>query len=766
MIDGLTIEDTAWLSEFFSSPNELTWASIQEDLAPPEILEHIRPWLQALADPDSKLPIILPFVKAGEVERWYATTRSSEGGHELGAELRGWLGPTYLSFFELVTRDPLNASVAALKRRPNGLVWQFTVSNIAAKQAVLKRLNEYAGLLRRRPPLEHSPVRPVGAIRGDFERALLVKDASAAESFIAELKATGRLNEENLRFLEVRFSAGLGHWPQIARNHWLIQTISDLALPPRILSDVIEALYRTYIEPVEATGVVADTLAAFDCHVAQRYPRLLASRKGIRTSRVVKAFLLFEQLQPRPSNEIIAELTSLLQDCDRALVLADPSQVEPNQTMDPETEADEAFDDLQYDRAFAFYTALPLSKKTLGRLLNCARFIDTDDIRARLFSIVENANPKLIESLPLTMRERFTALNALEPEPVQEADANYAQNSAPVGKRTSRSPGGWMEWAEQLLQAQDLVGAEHALQIAVTNWSTSEFESNSVRSRQFADMIGNLNADAAVIVRRAVPQIFESFFPADAPPSEGSKPVAEVLFALVAMDDGLSTSDLDILAQLLSILLILGLSSDEYVSIVSDLEDVQERVRSYANLPWCLDVCETLAISPAQSENSRGARLEFFLRILGHAQAFAHRLGPQDFLPIQILCQDFKVDPELLDALKRVSLSSNDVPKNADMTGKVLGIYTLAQAAGARAKTALEQIFPGSRVEVNSDTVATEKLKNLARVADIFIFVWKSSSHAAFYCIKDALGNTDPIWASGKGSASIIRAVLEHVEQK
>lgn len=765
MIDGLTVEDTGWLSEFFSSPNELTWASIQEDLAPPEILEHIKPWLQALADPNSNLPIILPFVKAGEVERWYATTRSSEGGHELGAELRGWLGPTYLSFFELAIRDPLNANVAALKRRSNGLVWQFTVSNIAAKQAVLKRLNDYAGLLRRRPPLEHAAVRPVGAIRGDFERALLAKDASAAESFIAELRATGRLNEENLRFLEVRFSAGLGHWPQIARNHWLIQTISDLALPPRILSDVIEALYRTYIEPVEAIGVVADTLAAFDCHVAQRYPRLLASRRGIRTSRVVKAFLLFEQLQPRPSSEMIDELASLLQDGDRALVLADPGQVKPNQTMDPETEADEAFDDLQYDRAFAFYTALPRSKKTLGRLLNCARSIDTDDIRARLLSIVEDANPELIESLPLTMRERLTAFNVLRSASPREVDANFAQNTAPVEKRTSRSPGGWMEWAEQLLQAQDLAGAERALQISVTNWLTSEFKSNSILSRHFADIVGNLNGDAAVIARRAVPHIFESFFPADVPPSAGSKPIAEVLFALVAMDDGLSASDLDILSQLLSILLTLGLSSDEYVSIVSDLEDVQERVRSYANLPWCLDVCETLAISPAQSDSSRAARLGFFLRILGHAQAFTHRLGPPDYLPIEILCQDFMVDPELLDALKQVSLSSNDVPKSADMTGKVLGIYTLAQTAGARAKTALEQIFPGSRVEVNSDTVATEKLRNLARVADMFIFAWKSSSHPAFYCIKDALGNRDPIWASGKGSASIIRAVLEHIEQ-
>ena len=108
-----------------------------------------------------------------------------------------------------------------------------------------------------------------------------------ATELIAELRATGRLNEENLRYLDVRMQAGLGYWPQIARNHWLIATLSDLAMPPQTLADLVEALYRTFVEPLEAEVDQDEFLRAFEENIARPYPRLFASRRGIRAPRVV-----------------------------------------------------------------------------------------------------------------------------------------------------------------------------------------------------------------------------------------------------------------------------------------------------------------------------------------------------------------------------------------------------------------------------------------------------------------------------------------------
>ena len=80
----------------------------------------------------------------------------------------------------------------------------------------------------------------------------------------------------------------------------------------------------------------------------------------------------------------------------------------------------------------------------------------------------------------------------------------------------------------------------------------------------------------------------------------------------------------------------------------------------------------------------------------------------------------------------------------------MIGIYTLTEAAGARAKAALKELFPTCTIEVNSDTVCTSGLANLARTADFFVFAWRSSSHQAFFCVKDALSGRDPVYAAGK----------------
>jgi hypothetical protein len=764
MIDGLTSEQISWLRDFFATPNELTWESLLDGSAPPEAIDAVRSWLIEFVDPDKQVPIVLPFMKSGEIAYWYSTTRTREGGFELAAELRGWLGPTYLSEFEAVPTDASNPNAAAMHRQSGGIVWRFTAQNKLARTCIARRLHDYIGVLRWRPKKIDRYARPVGAIRADFERALVAKDATAAGRYIVELRETGRLNEENLRYLDVRLSAGLGLWPRIAHDHWLIQTMSDLALPPRILADIIEALYRTYIDPIEATSDVAALLATFEAEIGRRYPRIFASRRGIRTPRVVKAFLLFEQLQSRPNHEMISELTALLETADTFRTFRWPYRNELAPTGDLEVDADEAFEEFQYDRAFAFYAALPLSRKVLGRLLTCAQFIDTDEARCRLTTVVKSADPSLIDALAPVMQAKLAAIITLDPRPTTELLSCGTKNSlSRAGQSAPSVLDNWMSWAEQLECGEDLAGAERALETAVTNWTRATFKGAAGQCRRFANIIGNLSGDASMVARRAVPQLLESFFPEDEPLDAIHKPIAETLFVVVAMDDGLSSVDLEILGQLLNILLNFGLSSDEYISIIKDLEDVQDRVRSYTNFPWILDICEILAVSPAESEAGRAARLSFFLRTLGHAQTFAHRLGPQDFFLMELLGKDFEVHPSSVDALRRVDASGEIYSTPIDLSGKLIGIYTLAETAGARAKASLEKLFPGCAVEVNSDLVATDKLRNLARTADLFVFAWKSSSHAAFYCIKDELRSGDPIWAAGKGSASIMRAVLESV---
>ena len=286
---------------------------------------------------------------------------------------------------------------------------------------------------------------------------------------------------------------------------------------------------------------------------------------------------------------------------------------------------------------------------------------------------------------------------------------------------------------------------------------------SEILSTQFADSIGGLSGEAEVRAREAISTLINAFFPPGVTVSPALRPIAAVLFFLIAMDDPLSKTKIpEVLAQVLGHRLTLGLASGEYVSMVDDLIDVQTRVSSYDTLPWSLDVCEALALASSSSDKAREARLRFFMKVLGQTQAFAHRLQASDLTSVELLSKDFGVDEATINWVRGVQAERVSEEELPDISGKTIGIYTLAQSAGVFKQAALQRMYPGCKVEVNSDLVCTAKLTNLAKAADLFVFAWKSSSHQAFFCVKDALAPREPVWPGGKGTASILRAVADY----
>lgn len=72
-------------------------------------------------------------------------------------------------------------------------------------------------------------------------------------------------------------------------------------------------------------------------------------------------------------------------------------------------------------------------------------------------------------------------------------------------------------------------------------------------------------------------------------------------------------------------------------------------------------------------------------------------------------------------------------------------------------------MYPKATIELNSDAVSTDRLRALAKSADIFVFAWKSSKHQAYFCVKESRHGNDIVLPSGKGSASILSSVLEKI---
>ena len=124
-----------------------------------------------------------------------------------------------------------------------------------------------------------------------------------------------------------------------------------------------------------------------------------------------------------------------------------------------------------------------------------------------------------------------------------------------------------------------------------------------------------------------------------------------------------------------------------------------------------------------------------------------------------MLCADIEID--VPSYLSTVSEQSDETGKVAELAGRSIAIYTLAEAAGQRAAKMLAQLVPDIKVSLNNDTVCTERLASLAQKSDLFVFAWRSSKHAAYYCIKNHRPKDLPIvMPRGKGTASILHALF------
>jgi len=736
-----------WMTAFFTAPNLIQLKDLGTSKTGPLASFNIDAWIECMRQPASTAPIILPYQLADGTSGWYAVSRKPSGV-ELEAELKAWFGPTYCDSLRRVRKYDADPLAGVLASRFGGSVVRFSARDEGAAVQIARKVSILARLSIRRPPEERPIIRPIGSIRSDFDRALLVGDHKRANALVVEMRESGRLDAENLKFLDVRFKAGLGLWSEIAYDHWLVKTLSELSLPARVLADLVEALYRTFLEEYETSGDVDQLVAVFRDKLAKPYPALFASRHGVLLPRPVKAFLLFEATQANPSRLIVDDLLALLPVDDRqdGSVFHKLSQFVSEDTPPTEALGDQAFEDDQFDRAFEIFIFLPLTRRTTQKLLNCVTYIGTPEARSRFLDKFDAAPAGVRDSLAAQVRSNVEVIRHLDtPEPPL----------APASK-----PFGWIEWADALSAGN----FDHLPDIAagdLLTWSTTELKTLAV-AQHFADQLYNLSGEAAEKARLAVPTLFEAFTSDGFQTTAATKPILTLLIDLIALDATITVPDLELLGLLLSQILGLGLSGAEYVSVLRTFEDVQRHVGSFSSLGWSLDICEALAVAPTPTAEAAAARLQFFRTVVNQAQGSAHRLERYQIRLFEYLAKDYGVAASDLGSIVQ---QTGDAPaeQTSKLSGRRIAIYTLSETAGVRAAEALKDLFPLVRVDLNSDTVATPRLTNLAKEADIFVFAWKSSSHQAFYCIKSAMSGRDPVMPTGKGSSSIVQAVLGSV---
>lgn len=751
MTTTLALSQGHWLRSFFSGDNAIRWENIEAQTAPPRLLAHLMPWLKKSLEPGYDGPIILPWHGAGDQVTWYAMADDERRFAQMVDEINSFIGPSYSDFQDdWVVLDQNNVCEKALSERFGARVIKFSATQPTEVPTIERELALYFSVLARRPDTPDRTQRPFGKIRSDFDRALLAGNADSAQAFLEELQGTGRINGEQRKCLDIRLLAGLGRQETLAKSPALIGGVSGIPLPAQTLIDIVVALYETFIVPIEAASELPSLLETFRHHIFQPFGGLFRERKGVRHPQVLRAFLLSELVAKVPNSvrcqSLLAAYPKGAEGYDLAVqwsqgVSAPAPQPEADPKLEWLAQAKQAIVDEDYETASSLcFELLPLPW-AYSALLRCAVELADAALRQKVLEVCLTAPEAVLAGMTDKDHQRLEKLRA--PVTMAPLAANF----------------GWVAWAESVLADPSNAPSIAELHEMAAKWSVDEYALNSARCETLAKHLGNATGQAEKAFREAF-AVLVDFFEGTDNPRRAFQPVYSTLIKILGWSGSLSPDELEIGAQLMRALLTTGLSNAAYIDVVTDLDEILAANASPAHFDWGLNLAELLLLYP---DPDKGAtKLRLFMTVVGKLRTAPYRITQAQRILLEGLAQDYHC-PGLLENFPVTSAEAATThPETSGYSG-LIGIYTLTEGAGQRAKDILLRIYPQAKVELNSDAVATSQLIALAKAADIFVFAWKSSKHQAYYCVKDVRQGKEILLPLGKGSASILTGVIEKI---
>lgn len=751
MSTAIAQSELNWVQTFFSGRNHLHWKSIDTQAAPTRALAQVTPWLKILSISGYDRPVVLPLYESDNQITWYAMAADDRRFAQMVDEITGFVGPSYSDFQgEWAKLNLVDAPERALFERFGPRVIKFTATRASDQDHIESAIALYRSVLARRPEITDRTQRPFGKIRSDFDRALLAGNEEGAQALLEEMLASGRVNAEQRKCLEIRLLAGLGHIEALAKNTALIASVSDVSLPVQTLVDVVAALYETFIAPKESTSDFQTIMEAFKRHIFKPFGGIFRERNGIRNPKVLRAFLLSELAEKEPNalrcQSLLEAYPENAEGYDIAFVwckgvrepVAQP-EIDPKEAW--LSQAKQAIADEDYETAYALCFELLPQSWAYSALLRCAVELDSTDTTQRVLQALGMAPETLLAGLTDKDRTRLTKL----------------RDHSPSASRTKKL--GWVAWAENVLANPLTAPSVFELQEMAAKWSVDDYTNDAPRCEALALLLAEASGDAQNIFRDAFPVLVD-FFESSSGARRSFRPIYSMLIKFLGWSGSLSPDELEIGSQLTQALLTTGPSEVEYTDALGDLQEILKANASPVHFDWGLNLAEMLLQYPTPDHGA--AKLRLFLEVVGMLRTAPHRITEAQRNILAVIARDYDCH-ELLDTFPAVGTDPNNASTQVVSYSGLIGIYTLTDGAGQRAKEILGKMYPMATVELNNDVVSTDRLIALAKTADIFVFAWKSSKHQAYYCVKEARQGQDIVLPLGKGSASILSGVLEKI---
>ena len=749
---------------FFSAPNAMTWNLVKETQNKNSWSNEIMAWINGH---NATQLSILPFFDVKKKLTLYIFIGHKGDYETILSELDSFIGQSWVTFDRKeLKKNNCNKFEEPLVEGFSGKIFYIgPVEQTDYQNALRDNISMYRGVNSKKPNSKNIVEKSFGNLKREFDKALYTGNHEEAERKYQLLLTHGRLSHENRLFLKIRKFAGTGLWTELFAQKSLFEDATKLKLPKIIRSDLIQTFY---LETVSVHNLDNLENADFEFDLfkkgnPRRFSGLFNTRQNLTTTSALKSFIFWQFMSEDSDKAVVTECIEILKNNgleskDFILNLENISDKIINHSthkINPENEgiADLAFEEFEYEKAFKVYSTLDVSKKTLSRMIQCLDHLRTPEAfnvvvkKVDAWRIAGNQLPKKIE-------KTFDDLN-INPSWGRSCKDIVADVKSIKGK--PKEIDGWIEWSRAL----DSEVSKKDLLLSIINnsaeWDKMPLKSNLTEIELFAENLLKAEDKIDNLIDEVELLIIETFLSDQNSIEKRWKPIYRSLLDIKVFRESRSDDDREISRILLNAIISSGVTENEYTDLVDCVKELIDQDLSYSTIEWVMDMCEVLSTGNTANQNKKNEFLSYVLSIIP-TKGQAHRFNKAQLLLIKQLCLDIRQE-ELFGLYEEVNQSSEE-EISLDLAGKLIAIYTLTESAGLRAKKIIETLFQGSKVTLNSDHVETDRLKQLARNSDFFVFASKSSTHQAYYTAKK-YHSRDLLMPTGKGSASIVSKIME-----
>lgn len=718
-----------WFTDFFSAENQIQTNKPHTN----NLLNTVYPLvLDSISKPNTQLPYFLASFVNDDLY-FYGFSASRKGLLELNNAIYFALGTSHTTSQKLVLSPEFSFEESILEFYSNGCI-KFKLSNsdgskasIESSTKVVETLVQIAKRFELKPSLNVDRKRPIGRILRDFFVSTRDRHVDLTKQYLQEAKTSSALSNRNIISLELQAFGIQQDWESILSHGDLLDYLDGI-VPVRINHLLIRALKN-------ANNLDENKLEKIHFELLktslEKYQPFLTKKPNLS----VDAKYISDW-----KGWIIMVLSLGANDIEDHI----PSFIEKSWLIKIQEQLLDEKHELQIRQTFSEklteYLELAPTEETAIKVLNYSKNCSTVEVPV-ILNWLEDLTPAIRKKVKEFAPNR-KLWNELEEHiygtcnsEIEAKEGQFDVNEKPV-KSHSISWNDWFSTTEKRTFNPD----------ALLESSIEEFD-----IRLITENIKACNEPEKI---RNISPILLSWIEENSPKTNSAFWLS--LIELISIDEQTSYTTVVLLKDLIEKLLEVPHSGNDYSEAIESFVIVSDNEISKRTLPVIVEFIEILFNFAIKDESA--LKFKLWSSVSGYILKNWENIEFE--LKGVILWIDSQIFAET-SVLSHLSLKDDlsDEANSLNLEGKTVGISTLTEKAGQRAASILEELFPGIKIILNHDKVATEQLKHLAKTADFFIFCNKSAAHQAYYAVKEI--NKEIIYPEGKGSSSIIRALVE-----